>query len=327
MQEPLISIIIPIYNTAKYLDTCIASVVGQTYQNLEILLIDDGSTDACPAICEDWVQKDQRIKVIHQRNAGAAAAKNTGLDQMRGDFFSIVDSDDLLVPDILESQYNVLRSQNADIVESDLFRFYQDSETITIDLSRENVQSEMFTAQEALQELMLGHKLHQTPVCKLYAASTTKNVRFVPGTYIDDEFWTYKVFGNANRVVRFGTVGYFYRQHPESAMGKPYSLKRLIVLDALEERWYYMKDRYPALESLAWQTYAGECMYHFQKLCQLPELDLQKEARRHILSRLKQGDYKSKCRALPCKKKLLFRFFFVAPFLFSSLRNAMRKGI
>lgn len=106
MEEELISVIVPVYNVESYLDRCISSIVQQTYQNLEIILVDDGSTDRSGAICDAWQQKDKRIRVIHKKNGGVSSSRNTGMEQAQGRFWGFVDSDDYIAPDMYEYLYN-----------------------------------------------------------------------------------------------------------------------------------------------------------------------------------------------------------------------------
>lgn len=113
---PLVSIVIPIYNVEKYLNECIQSVVNQTYENLEIILVDDGSPDNCPSICDEWAQKDSRIKVIHKKNGGLGYARNTGIDNATGDFIYFMDSDDFIDSKLVERCVDVLINDKSDIV-------------------------------------------------------------------------------------------------------------------------------------------------------------------------------------------------------------------
>ena len=101
MNKPLVSVIIPIYNVEKYLDRCLKTIVGQTYNNLEIILIDDGSPDSCPQKCDGWAKKDSRIKVIHKKNGGVSSARNRGLDVATGEYISFIDPDDIIHPNIM----------------------------------------------------------------------------------------------------------------------------------------------------------------------------------------------------------------------------------
>ena len=113
---PKISVIIPVYKVERYLDACVASVAGQTYADLEIILVDDGSPDNCPALCDAWAKKDARIKVIHRPNGGLSAARNSGLDIAAGEFIAFVDSDDRLEPDALQKAWETKQKTNADLV-------------------------------------------------------------------------------------------------------------------------------------------------------------------------------------------------------------------
>jgi glycosyltransferase involved in cell wall biosynthesis len=123
-----ISVIIPIYNVEKYLSVCLESVINQTYQNLEIILVDDGSTDACPKICDDYATKDNRIKLIHKKNGGLSDARNIGVKHATGDLISFVDSDDVLSLYFYEKLINILEENDADIVECGFRKFYNEKE-------------------------------------------------------------------------------------------------------------------------------------------------------------------------------------------------------
>ncbi len=116
MSQPLVSVVIPIYNVEKYLDRCIISVVNQTYKNLEIILVDDGSPDNCPAMCDEWAKKDSRIKVIHKKNAGLGMARNTGIDNANGDYIFFFDSDDYVDVEIAEKCVAAITEKNSDVV-------------------------------------------------------------------------------------------------------------------------------------------------------------------------------------------------------------------
>ena len=115
-QTPLISVIVPIYHVEQYLNRCVESLVNQTYSNLEIILVDDGSPDNCPKMCDDWVQKDSRIKVIHKGNGGLSDARNAGMQIANGDVISFIDSDDWIDPKFFEVMLNVMQDDESDIV-------------------------------------------------------------------------------------------------------------------------------------------------------------------------------------------------------------------
>ena len=112
---PLISVIVPVYKVEKYLDRCINSIVNQTYRNLEIILVDDGSPDNCPAMCDEWAQKDPRIRVIHNPHKGLGSARNTGIDAARGSLIGFVDSDDYVYPNMYQRLYELMTENDADL--------------------------------------------------------------------------------------------------------------------------------------------------------------------------------------------------------------------
>lgn len=116
IKEETVTVIVPVYNVEKYLDRCVKSIVRQTYKDLEIILIDDGSPDRCPEMCDAWKLKDSRIKVIHKKNAGLGYARNTGIDNATGKYLCFVDSDDYIAPDTIEKAYYCAVQYNADIV-------------------------------------------------------------------------------------------------------------------------------------------------------------------------------------------------------------------
>lgn len=116
MNKTMVTVVLPIYNVGRYLDRCIASVVGQTHENLEILLVDDGSTDACPAMCDDWAKKDPRIRVIHKQNEGLGMARNTGIENASGEYICFFDSDDYIAPDTVKTALEAAQRHDADVV-------------------------------------------------------------------------------------------------------------------------------------------------------------------------------------------------------------------
>ena len=276
MSNFLISVIIPIYNTEKYLEECIKSVVNQSYENLDIILVNDGSTDNSKEICDKWAEKDSRIRLINQNNMGAAMAKNVGLNNIKGDLFMILDSDDLLHKNNIEILCNCMKKEKSDIIEAFYTTIYEEFKNIDI---HKNSQKESFNTENALKELIISRKFHQTPWNKLYKTELLKDIRFPKDKYIDDEYWTYKLFANAKKITWINKVLYYYRQHEESTMGRMYSIKRLDAIDALYDRYKFMQKNFPNLSDLSCKAFLNNCIYNFQKLCMFNELDNDKKFR------------------------------------------------
>ena len=133
MTKELISVVLPIYNVENYLDRCINSIVHQTYDNLEIILIDDGSPDSCPQKCDEWAKKDNRIKVIHKKNAGLGMARNTGIENASGEYLCFCDSDDYIDLETINKAYEVAKKNNADIVTFGINEVSSDGNTLSAD--------------------------------------------------------------------------------------------------------------------------------------------------------------------------------------------------
>ena len=240
---PLISVIVPVYRVEDYLDKCIRSIAEQTYSNLEILLVDDGSPDRSGAICDRWAESDCRIRVIHQKNAGAGAARNTALDAAEGDLIAFVDSDDYLHPNLYAHLYGLMKD-GVEIAECEIG--ITENDDLAMD-DGTGAKVLICDTEEALRLHIKDEIFRQTPPNKLYRRACVGDIRFPEGNLIDDEFFTYKVLGNAKKLAHSSACMYAYRQQAGSAMHKPYSLRRLQGLDAKLQRLAYFEQNFPGL--------------------------------------------------------------------------------
>lgn len=256
---PLISVIVPVYKVEKYLDTCVRSIVNQTYRNLEILLVDDGSPDGSGAICEAWAAKDPRIKVVHKENGGGGAARNTALDAAGGELIAFADSDDYIAPDMYAHLYELIRD-GADIAECDFVTTADDGAEFPLCEPK----TMAYTREEAMREHIQDTIFRQLIWNKLYRREMVGHIRFPVGTAIDDEFFTYQVLGNAKKLVRSTKVCYAYRQQPDSVMHQTYSLKRLEGIRAKQLRLQYLKENMPSLVFEAETALFFFCIYAMQ---------------------------------------------------------------
>ena len=250
---PLISVVVPVYRVEDYLDHCIQSIVSQTYANLEILLVDDGSPDGSGEICDHWAKTDARVRVFHKQNAGAGAARNTALDAASGDLIAFVDSDDYLHPNMFSHLYSLL-VDGVDIAECEIGMTETDDFPMDDGRCAEILVCE---TEEALRLHIQDEVFRQTPPNKLYRRECVGNIRFPEGNLIDDEFFTYRVLGNAKKLAHSSACMYAYRQQSGSAMHKPYSLRRLQGLNAKLQRLAYVRERFPGL---VWEAKADLLM-------------------------------------------------------------------
>lgn len=255
----LISVIVPVYKVEAYLDKCISSITQQTYPNLEIILVDDGSPDRSGAICDEWAARDSRIRVIHQENAGGGAARNAALDAARGDLIAFVDSDDYIAADMFEHLKRYMVS-GVDLVECGFVSVCGDEAAFGSEVG--SVQT--YTALEAMKENIHDRHFRQLIWNKLYRKEILNGVRFPEEKGIDDEFFTYKAIGNAGKLVSTDAVLYAYRQQGNSVMHTLTIRLRLQAVKAKLERHHYICRHMPQLESVSGQALWYTCIYQGQ---------------------------------------------------------------
>lgn len=174
MNKPLITVVIPIYNVEKYLKKCIESIIKQTYKNIEIILVNDGSTDNCPKICDEYAKKDKRIIVIHKKNGGVSEARNAGIDIAKGKYITFIDSDDYVAKEYIENLYVECEKNNTEV--SLIGTRYLNKKGKVIFSSK--VIQKTYTSEEAIKQLFLG-KYYDSGVCgKMYKTTLLNNIRF-----------------------------------------------------------------------------------------------------------------------------------------------------
>lgn len=214
---PLISIIIPVYNLEKHINKCVDSLLGQTYKNIEIILIDDGSSDASPEICDKYAQADCRIKVLHKINAGVSEARNSGLEIMTGDYVTFVDGDDFVTSDLIECLYNVLSDNNADISTCGHYRLEFDGSTKYVNLMNTEAESVIVNSgTNAIRDMFYGKTCSASSWGKLYKKEIFSNLRFPDYVMGEDTFVAYHAFKAAATVAHTNKPLYYYVQHTAS---------------------------------------------------------------------------------------------------------------
>lgn len=237
-----ISIVVPIYNVENYIVKNIESLINQSYKNIEIILVDDGSPDKCGSICDEYAKKDDRIVVIHKKNGGLSDARNAGIDIATGEYITFIDSDDYVSSHYCEILYNSIKENNADISICNYISFDEGEEC------KEKVVDDVIVMNsiEALQNLYnvaggFGQEMH-VAWGKLYKMSLFKSLRYPVGKINEDEFVIHHLYGASDKVVLNKSVLYFYLQRGSSIMGQTFSEKRLAGLEALMDRINYFKD-------------------------------------------------------------------------------------
>lgn len=242
----LISIIIPVYNVEKFLDRCVESVINQTYDNLEIILVDDGSTDQSPALCDRWIEKDDRIQVLHKKNGGLSDARNAGMDLSSGDYVVFIDSDDYVRSDMVEILFLRLTEDSSDLALCNYLCVSDDENYVNDYENSLPVSDELIDGRQAQRKLFGDMHWHYViACCKLYKKSLLENFRFPVGKLHEDLFTTHLIFEKCNLVSCVHEPLYYYYQN-ENSITHNYSVRRLDALDAYISRFnfFYQKQDY-----------------------------------------------------------------------------------
>ena len=232
-QEPLISVIVPVYNVERYLDQCLESIVNQSYRHLEILVVDDGSTDNSGMMCDRWAERDERIRVIHQPNGGLSAARNSALDVMKGEWVIMVDSDDLLHPEATATLVKAITQHNADIVVGDYIAFNDNELPQWPDNQGKDGTSRTFSQEEALTAIFYQQGLTHSAWARIYRADLFDGIRYPVGQLYEDLAIIYPLLKKCDKVVKIDPIVYGYRQRESSILGN-FSPRRADVLEICE---------------------------------------------------------------------------------------------
>lgn len=223
--QPLISIIVPCYNVEQYLPKCIESILVQTYRNLEILLVDDGSPDRCGEICDEYAKKDSRIKVIHKPNGGLSDARNAALDVMQGEWVTCVDSDDFITPDYVATLYGLCEKYNCKLAIADWYIFPMGTNPV---IPKQKIEERFFSSDEALIE-MFNQRLFDVSACiKLYHKSLFEGVRYPKDMLFEDLQTTFKTMLKCDTGVAYtNKMIYYYMFRPDSIEGSKFSKTKM----------------------------------------------------------------------------------------------------
>lgn len=233
----LISIIVPVYNVEQYLSKCIESLTKQTLKDIEIILVNDGSTDDSVRICKEYMSRDNRIKLINKINGGLSDARNEGIKIAKGKYIGFVDSDDWVDINMYNNLYDIARKSKADIVQCDFLMVYDEKFSLSDTLEGKKVY-----IQEPIEYLYKGEYVKNIVVWnKIFKKELFDEIEFPVGKVHEDEFTTYKLLMKAKLMVETDFKMYFYRQREGSITNSGFSIKRLDILQALEERKQYFK--------------------------------------------------------------------------------------
>ena len=259
MNNELISVVIPVYNTEQYVKECIESLLCQTYSNIQIICVDDGSSDNSRQVINEIIKTDNRVSYYYKENGGAASARNYGIDIFykddRTNLLAFIDSDDVVKDDYIETLYNLLNKYDADVSCLDMNEL--DDPEIGDKSTR------LYTRQEVLYEYFKDEIFRESPVCKLFRKKTFETLRFPDGKHFEDTFITYKLLETFDNVAHINYYAYKIRMRDNSLTRNTYSDDNYDKVEAgLEILNYYKNSEY---ENLAYNKYLGIIFYFIMK--------------------------------------------------------------
>ena len=233
--EELISIIVPVYNVEKYVSKCIESILNQTYTNIELILVDDGSKDKSGQICDEYANKDNRITVIHKQNEGVSKTRNRGLEIAKGSYISFIDSDDYVENNFIEELYYLIKENNTQIAQCG-FASFEENKKEEKEV-QEGETTKIYTGKQMIADIYTVLWIPNTVVWnKLYKAELVKKIKFKENVIYEDEFFSWKIFYAVDKIAVTEKKLYNYRKVAGSITNQKYTIERLSHIEALEER-------------------------------------------------------------------------------------------
>lgn len=261
MDQPLISVIVPVYKAEKYLDKCVKSIQNQTYRNLEIILVNDGSPDRCGEICDVLAKGDPRIRVFHKENGGQSSARNMGLDNMTGEYVGFVDSDDWIEPDMYQRLYSLCVMHNAQISCCGIQKDYLDGHIVYFNPAYPQEKSvELYSMDEALRESLANAKITYSPCDKLYHKTVFSTLRMTVGKIYEDMEIIPKCIEQVEKIVYDPYPFYHYNLTEESTIRGTFNPRRFAEADVALEKAEDYRVRYPHLYDIAMARYIAACL-------------------------------------------------------------------
>lgn len=311
----LISLVIPVYNVSEYLNRLLDTAVSQTYKDLEIILVDDGSTDATGNICDEYARKDSRIKVIHTPNRGVADARNAGIDASNGSYIVFADGDDYLAEDYVEYLYSLCSSHDADA--ACCAWTLNDNGTLRKCSYRKNEPGSYIGNHEAMRALLTTRLLSSSMWGKIFRKELFAEVRFPEGTdYYEDDATMYRLISKAESVVLGGEAKYFYTLRQDSMIHRSFNDNNLKMIKVFEDRCSFIESNYPELAVYARSDVLMSVNHCVIKMCDEKLFDHPCIADLKIYYRQYEQDYLKGISYLPAK------LFSIAAYI--NIKAAMR---
>jgi glycosyltransferase involved in cell wall biosynthesis len=304
-----VSVVVPIYKVEKYLRRCVESILNQTYSDLEIILVDDGSPDNCGIIADQYANLDSRIMVAHKENGGLSDARNYGMRYVTGEYTLFVDSDDWLEANMVEELVRASTKYQADIVQTAFYYAYDHYLLFDNRVYSKGSSSVILNNKTAMAELVINERVKNFAWGKLYKTKIIHDITFEKGVLFEDVFWAHKVMQRVKTFVSINSPFYYYYQREDSIVSN-YSLRNLDIIRGLKERHLFIEKYYRDLTDESYKVILKTNLIHYNLLLRNKEKDSGGLFRREIKHYIKNNLPKFKKAVEDDKhlKKQLFLF-------------------
>ena len=322
MNESLISVIVPVYNTEKYLERCINSILHQTYKNIELILVDDGSTDNSSTICDEYAKQDYRVKVIHKKNGGLSSARNAGLDIAIGDYIGFIDSDDYISEKMYESLYKAIEGKNNSISNVMFVRVFSDGYIASSTVPHNK--SEIILKEKYIEELLL-HKGDASVCSKLFPRKLLIGKKFKEGKLNEDLLFMFSILKEIKNINFVGEIGYYYFVR-ECSITNTYGKSFCDMVDNSLEIKDVIYNEYPVFKK---QADRFAIVQHIEYLLHVPDDLANRKNELYVKALRYMRKHAIKClfnKYLTTKYKLIMFVIVVSPTMVRRLRKTKRRS-
>ena len=289
--KDLITVIVPVYKVEKYLDRCISSIINQSYKNLEIILVDDGSPDNCGNICDGYAKKDERIKVIHKENGGISDARNTGVSVAKGKYVTFIDSDDYVKYDYIEFLYNLIIKNKVKVSICSHTVIYDTG----LKIEKETEEFTVLDAKTVVRRILYDDGIDTSAWAKMYETTLFNNIKYPKGKLFEDAAITCRILSICEKIAIGSKSKYFYMIRSDSITNENFNVKKMDLITSTKEMGEYIIKKYPDLQ----QAVERRIMYAY--LSTLSKLANSKE--KHLKEQKEMMEYITKNRQKILKDK------------------------
>lgn len=325
---PKISVIVPIYKVENYINKCIDSILNQTYKNIEVILVDDGSPDGCGEIADSYELKDFRVKSVHKENGGLSDARNYGMKYATGKYVVFVDSDDWIKEEMIETLVGLVIELKADIVQSGFYYAYDQYLLYDDRYYKEDMDPIQLNRDELMRELVINEKVKNFAWGKIYKIGLIKDIPFKKGVLFEDVFWAHNVMNRVSKYVICHKPMYYYLQRNDSIVST-YTVRNLDIIRGMKERHKFIEENYEELTNESYRILTKTILLHYYLLNKNKDKDLHGHYRKELSSYITNNYLKIKDAIRDdkelSKEVLLFKFNYNLSRIYVDINKILRK--